>query len=224
LQKNHCLIKITQLATGLTDKSDAEFHLAQPEITVTAPNGGEKWQIAETHDITWTWQGDLPKVKIEYTVNNGTSWTNIEDSTSNTGTYQWTIPSTPSNECRVKVTDARNSTTSDQSNNVFEIAGQLMFPLFFIGMLAFMLSTLIKNGNGTAVVIVLIGIALLILQEPIYRSMWNVFHNPFDIPRRMNEVIWHRVTLKNRLFLVNGAILFLLLGLYKLQKREKFIK
>ncbi len=108
--------------------------------------------------------------------------------------------------------------------NVFEIAGQLMFPLFFIGMLAFMLSTLIKNGNGTAVVIVLIGIALLILQEPIYRSMWNVFHNPFDIPRRMNEVIWHRVTLKNRLFLVNGAILFLLLGLYKLQKREKFIK
>jgi hypothetical protein len=108
--------------------------------------------------------------------------------------------------------------------NVLEIAGQLMFPLFFIGMLAFMLYTLIKNGNGTAVVIVLIGIALLILQEPIYRSMWNVFHNPFDIPRRMNEVIWHRVTLKNRLFLVNGAILFLLLGLYKLQKREKFIK
>jgi hypothetical protein len=108
--------------------------------------------------------------------------------------------------------------------SVFEMAGQLMFPLFFIGMLAFMLSTLIKNGNGTAVVVVLIGIALLILQEPIYRSMWNVFHNPFDIPRRMNDVIWHRVTIKNRLFLVNGAILFLLLGLYKLQKREKFIK
>ncbi len=49
--------------------------------------------------------------------------------------------------------------------NVFEMAGQLMFPLFFIGALAFMLSTLIKNGNGTAVVIVLIGIALLILKE-----------------------------------------------------------
>ncbi len=108
--------------------------------------------------------------------------------------------------------------------NVFEMAGQLMFPLFFIGALAFMLSTLIKNGNGTAVVIVLIGIALLILQELIYRSMWNVFHNPFDIPRNMNEVLWHRITLKNRLFLVNGAIVFLLMGLFKLQKRERFIK
>ncbi len=108
--------------------------------------------------------------------------------------------------------------------NVFEMAGQLMFPLFFIGMHAFMLSTMIKNGNGTAVVVVLIGIALLILQGLIYRSMWNVFHNPFNIPGGMNDVIWQGVTLKNRLFLVNGGILFLLMGMFKLQKREKFIK
>lgn len=108
--------------------------------------------------------------------------------------------------------------------NIFEMAGQLMFPLFFIGSLSFMLSTLIKNGNGTAVVIVLIGIALLISQDLVSRSMWNVFHNPFTVPRRMNEVIWHSITVKNRLFLVSGAILFLLMGLFKLQKREKFIK
>ncbi|MCD6200292.1 MAG: hypothetical protein J7K46_00620 [Bacteroidales bacterium] len=107
---------------------------------------------------------------------------------------------------------------------VFEMAGQLMFPLLFIGMLGFMLSTMIRSGTATAVVLVLLGVGLLILQGSIDRSMWNVFHNPYNVPRRMNEMLWARVTLKNRLFLVSGSILFLLYGLLNLQKREKFIK
>ncbi len=107
---------------------------------------------------------------------------------------------------------------------VFEMAGQLMFPLVFIGMLAFMLSTLIRSGTGTAVVLVLVGVGLLMLQDAVDRSMWNIFHNPYDVPRRMNEMMWARVTIKNRLFLVSGAVLFLLYGLLNLQKREKFIK
>ena len=56
------------------------------------------------------------------------------------------------------------------------------------------------------------------------RSFWNVFHNPYDLPRRMNEVVWHAVTVKNRIFLVTGGTLFLLAGLLNLQKREKFIR
>ena len=37
---------------------------------------------------------------------------------------------------------------------IFEMAFQLMFPIFFIGSLAFMLSTFIRNGNGTAAVLI----------------------------------------------------------------------
>ena len=48
---------------------------------------------------------------------------------------------------------------------IFEMAGQLMFPLLFIGSLGFMFSTIIKNGNGTAVVMIIIGVFLLILIE-----------------------------------------------------------
>lgn len=108
--------------------------------------------------------------------------------------------------------------------NIFAVTWQLMYPMFFIGMLGFMLSTVLRSGTGTAVVLVALGIGLLMLSDTLDRTFWNVFHNPYKLPRRMNEVIWHAVTVKNRIFLVTGGILFLLTGLLYLQKREKFIR
>ena len=106
---------------------------------------------------------------------------------------------------------------------IVEMAFQLMFPIFFIGSLSFMFSTVIKNGNGTAVVMVVIGVAFLILADPLEDSAWNIFHNPFDLPRDMNQVIWAEVSMKKRLYLLVGIILANLYGLFNLQAREKFI-
>jgi hypothetical protein len=107
--------------------------------------------------------------------------------------------------------------------DLFEMSYQLMYPIVFLGALAFMFSTLIKNGNGTAVVMVLVGVALLILQEPLEDTQWNIFLNPFDIPRNTNEVIWAGAIRKNRIFLAIGMLVFVLYGLFNLQKREKFV-
>jgi len=107
--------------------------------------------------------------------------------------------------------------------NVLEMSYQLMFPIIFMGSMAFMFSTLIKNGNGTAVVMVLIGVALLFLQEAISRTQWNVFLNPFQIPDNLNEVIWQGLISKNRIFLGVSIVVFILYGLFNLQKREKFV-
>ena len=109
------------------------------------------------------------------------------------------------------------------SVNIFKMAYQLMYPIVFLGSMAFMFSTLIKNGNGTAVVMVLIGVALLILLEPLSRTQWNVFLNPFEIPNNLNEVLWQGTIRKNRIFLGIGMIVFILYGLFNLQKREKFV-
>ena len=107
--------------------------------------------------------------------------------------------------------------------NIFEMAFQLMYPVIFLGSMAFMFSTVIKNGNGTAVAMILIGVALLILSEQLARTQWNVFLNPFTIPRNLNEVIWQGIISKNRIFLGIGMIVFILYGLFNLQKREKFV-
>ena len=107
--------------------------------------------------------------------------------------------------------------------NIFEMAFQLMYPVIFMGSMAFMFSTVIKNGNGTAVAMILIGVVLLILAEPMQRTQWNVFLNPFEIPRNLNEVIWEGIISKNRIFLGISMVVFILYGLFNLQKREKFI-
>jgi hypothetical protein len=107
--------------------------------------------------------------------------------------------------------------------NAFEMALQLMFPIGFLGAAAFMFSTVIKNGNGTAVVMILIGVALLILSENLQRSQWNIFLNPLELPNNFNPIIWDGIVTRNRIFLGIGMVIFLLYGLFNLQKRERFI-
>lgn len=107
--------------------------------------------------------------------------------------------------------------------DIFTVSFQVMLPVLFIGMMSFMLSTTIRNGNGTAVVMIIFGLFFLILNDPLRRSMWNVFLNPFRPPYDVSETAWAIITLKNRIFLAVGTILFLLAALYNLQKREKFM-
>jgi hypothetical protein len=103
------------------------------------------------------------------------------------------------------------------------MTSQVMLPVIFLGIMAFMLSTVIRNGNGTAVVMIVFGLIFLVLSDPLSKSQWNVFLNPFNMPRDVNETTWAMITFKNRVILITGSILFLLIALYNLQKREKFM-
>ena len=107
--------------------------------------------------------------------------------------------------------------------SVLKMAYQLMYPITFLGAMSFMFSTLIKNGNGTAVVMVLIGVALLILADSLERTQWNIFLNPFSIPDNFNQVIWESIISKNRMILGIGMVVLILYGLFNLQKRERFV-
>jgi hypothetical protein len=100
---------------------------------------------------------------------------------------------------------------------------QVMLPVTFLGVMAFMLSTVIRNGNGTAVVMIVFGIIFMILSDSLRTSQWNVFLNPFSVPRDVNETTWAIITMKNRIILITGTIIFLLAAMYNLQKREKFM-
>jgi hypothetical protein len=103
------------------------------------------------------------------------------------------------------------------------MTGQVMAPVIFLGVMAFMLSTIIRNGNGTAVVMIVFGLLFLVLSGTLSRSQWNVFLNPYSVPRDLNEVSWSIISFKNRIILITGTIVFLLAALYNLQKREKFM-
>lgn len=106
---------------------------------------------------------------------------------------------------------------------VFYMTVQVMAPVVFLGMMAFMVSTMIRNGNGTAVVMILFGLVFMILSDPLRRSQWNILMNPFSPAWDVSETAWHIIAIKNRIILAVGSVIFLLGALYNLQKREKFM-
>jgi hypothetical protein len=100
----------------------------------------------------------------------------------------------------------------------------LMVLVLFVSALGFCLSTLVKNGNATAVIMVILGLFFLILSEELYESKWNMFLNPFNTPRDLNDIVWREIIRQNRLILGISSLVLLLLGLLNLQQREKFLR
>ncbi|MEI6348294.1 MAG: FlgD immunoglobulin-like domain containing protein [Bacteroidota bacterium] len=126
LPSTTCLIKVEDYYnTCITDNSNAVFTIAPPTpiITVIAPNTASTLYVGSSSNITWSSQYITSAyVRIQYTINNGTSWTEIAAITENDGTYAWVIPGTPSNQCRVRISEYNNAPVYDESNVNFTIA------------------------------------------------------------------------------------------------------
>lgn len=100
---------------------------------------------------------------------------------------------------------------------------QAMVPALFIGTLSFMLSTMIKNGNGTSVVIIIIGLLLFMVKDAIGVSQWNIFLNPYDVPLDKNPQIFFNAVFHCRVNMLIASTLFIIFGLNTTRNREKFI-
>jgi len=94
-------------------------------LSIQAPNGDEIWPPGETRQITWNSGTILPPshVTITYSTDGGSNWIDppVASNISNTGSYSWTIPNTPSTNCIVKVEDASDGYPYDLTNHPFTI-------------------------------------------------------------------------------------------------------
>ena len=124
VQSTTCLIRVYDSYNNtVVDQSNAVFTI-NAAVRVTAPNGGESWQVGNpaTQQITWVASGTSSFVTIEYSIDAGNSWTVISNSVSATsGSYTWTIPNTPSSQCLVRVRDNNTPCMADVSDNLFTI-------------------------------------------------------------------------------------------------------
>lgn len=108
--------------------------------------------------------------------------------------------------------------------NVFLMVFRLLAPVAFFGMLGFAFSAVVRNGNGTVVIVVIIALLAWILTNTLENSKWNVFLNPFKTPSDMSDLVWMSVVSQNRIIFGVFSIVLLLWGLLNLQNREKFMK
>jgi hypothetical protein len=78
--------------------------------------------VGGVQTISWDSTGSIGgSVKLEYSINDGGKWNEIESSISNTGSYSWTIPDSVTGLALVRVSDAVDADPADTSDQVFSI-------------------------------------------------------------------------------------------------------
>ena len=108
--------------------------------------------------------------------------------------------------------------------NIVETATRIMVPLTFMGLVGFSFSTVVRNGNGTVVILIIVGLFFWILSGALENSKWNLFLNPFSQPSSMSELVWADMVRQNRNMYIVGSVVLFLWGILNLQKREGFMK
>lgn len=107
---------------------------------------------------------------------------------------------------------------------VLKMVFQLLFPLLFLGCLAFLFATLTRSGHGAAVLIIVFGFGLWLFYEPLENTRWNLYHNPFIQSSDLTAITLNQITFYNRVIMFAGATIAVLWGLLNLQRRENFMQ
>jgi hypothetical protein len=116
-------IKIAAFQTGAGD-------LLDPEVTVTAPNGGEVCMLDTYYDIKWNATDNLGVVSVDLLLSTDGGVTfedTIATGEANDGIYTWHIPDMDSKTARLKVVavDAAANRGEDLSDSDFVLWGSL---------------------------------------------------------------------------------------------------
>ncbi|MGH7412121.1 MAG: FG-GAP-like repeat-containing protein, partial [Candidatus Methylomirabilis sp.] len=110
----------------VSDDSNANFTI-KGSLTLTAPIGGEAWTVGSTQTVTWTKTGTLADVKLEYSMDGGTTYPNVITASTPavSGSFAWTIPDAISATVKVRITLNSDTTVTHSSPGNFKIRGSL---------------------------------------------------------------------------------------------------
>ncbi len=89
-------------------------------LQLTFPNGGEVLNVDATYGIAWD-QFGVKNVSIEYSTDQGSSWSPVTVVAGSDGSYPWKVPNTPSDHCLVRISDTRDGDPADTSDACFLI-------------------------------------------------------------------------------------------------------
>ena len=95
---------------------------------LTTPNGYEIYDWDQTAYIYWDATTFYSNVKLEYSLNGGTSWSTITtNATYTNGYYPWVVPQAISSKCLIRASNSLDLTSFDVSDTTFSIKRPLEF-------------------------------------------------------------------------------------------------
>ncbi|MFC1651056.1 PQQ-binding-like beta-propeller repeat protein [Candidatus Latescibacterota bacterium] len=95
-------------------------------VNVISPTNGDLLYGNSKYEIQWEYNG-ITDMNIHYSTDNGVSWKEaVSGISASTGSYLWAVPDEIAMECKIKITDAGDSSISNISPGLFEIARQII--------------------------------------------------------------------------------------------------
>lgn len=91
-------------------------------ISLLEPDGSEIIVGGTAYEITWSNTGVINSVLIEFSIDNGYSWSEVyPPNIGNTGSYDWLVPIVDSEQCRIRLTNTGWLYAYDVTDEVFTI-------------------------------------------------------------------------------------------------------
>jgi len=142
----------TELSTAarlrISDPNDADSIIVSDpfkirgNLDLTAPNGGQQWEVGQVYAITWTKLGNVTAAKLQLTTDadagppvyvalvDGDSQDTQNISLAGAGpyTFNWKVPDIPgitTTKAKIRVVDANDATVYDTSTVNFTIKGRV---------------------------------------------------------------------------------------------------
>ncbi len=107
---------------GVYEAGEVWSYAVSPALTVTHPNGGERFVAGCPLSIEWKTVGtdDIERVLIDYSLDGGASWLPAGEA-ANTGVHAWLAPAASSSDCLVRIRAIGSAMLSDVSDAAFTI-------------------------------------------------------------------------------------------------------
>ena len=113
----NCLIKVTDSNQETIQGLSNQVFIIDGSLILLYPAGNENFIAGNEVNIIYDFNNtQVSNIKIQYSVNNGSNWITVTNSTSATGSYVWTVPNLPNtSNTKIRLTD-----TQDPQCKVFE--------------------------------------------------------------------------------------------------------
>jgi hypothetical protein len=128
VENGSCLVDVAGEALTLRnirydgEETDHVTLVKSNGLVLLAPVGGETFLAGSDVDVTWVSGPGTAAVKLEYSLDGGTTWNLITDSTENDGLFVWTTPRRTTLEGRVRISDVADESDTSASPANFELS------------------------------------------------------------------------------------------------------
>ena len=113
-------VRVTSTLQFVQDESNGTFTIPEPTVDITYPNGGEAFGTGTGQYIEWLTTG-VTTLKVQYTTNNGSTWTDIGNFPAANGYCNWVAPITTSTQTRIRAYNIESTVNRDSSANQFSV-------------------------------------------------------------------------------------------------------